>query len=392
MKRYFSLPTLFYMTPVTMIRDFFASLGADISTLDWDKLKQRQPDTIWEFFCLLPNELRNKAEDILRDIFKLACPDGMTAINDAVETLHHESIALGEHKKANCYVRALLTWFTDKEVFEKAVAFVQIYQLTWWRKRKDLPQMNPVFSDAVKRKLEHTLENLFADRQGRGHVCTANMLDTGNGMYYVFAYPDDYPKSVFSHDESRTLVPKTFLHTFEIVFAYDSHRGTLEICGKVSNKVKKQLEEIFIDVVLNSKIERYEETVYHLDVVKDLTKFPVIDPEDRIRIKIKGLEIMRPDGISIYATAAPRHGNLVEYIETDINKYHEFYLDAKVTHVKLCFEFLSKGNRKQGTTTFCIGAPNLITLQIKDTERLELIRKYLVQWGIEYAKITENFS
>ena len=392
MRRHFSLPTLFYMTPVTMIRDFFASLGADISTLEWDKLKQRNPDTIWEYFCLLPNELRNKAEDILRDVFKLACPDGMTAINDAVETLHHEPISLGEHKKANCYVRALLTWFADKEVFENAVTFVQIYQLTWWRKRKNLPQMIPDFSDAVKRKLEHTLENLFADRQGRGHVCTANMHDMGNGMYYIFAYPDDYPKSAFSHDESRTLVPKTFHHTFEIVFAYDSRRGTLEICGKVSNKVKKQLEEIFIDIVLNSKIERYEETVYHLDVVKDLTKFPVIDPEDRIRILIKGLEIMYPNGFSIAAAATTRQGNLVKHIEKHIDAYSECHVDTRVTHVKLCFEFLSKGNRKPGTTTFCIGAPNLITLQIKDTERLELIRKYLVQWGIEHAKVTESLS
>lgn len=252
--------------------------------------------------------------------------------------------------------------------------------------------MVPDFSEATKRRLEHTLENLFSDRQGRGHVCTARMLDTGNGMYYVFAYPDDYPKSAFAHDESRALVPQTFRHTFEIAFAYDSKRGTLEICGKVSNKVKKQLEDIFIDIVLNSRIERYEETVYHLDVVRDLAKFPVIDPEDRIRIMLKGFEIMTPGGVTIHTSTTERQGHLLEYIDTRINSYREYYQDAKVTFIKLCFEFLAKGNRKRGTTTFCIGAPNLNTLQNKDPERLELIRKYLIKWGIEHAKVTESIS
>ena len=392
MLRQFSLPTVFRMIPNTMIRDFFASLGADISTLEWEKRKQRDSDPIWEFFCLLPTDLRNKAEDILRDVFKLACAEGMTAINDAVEMMHHEPVSLGEHKKANCYVRAMLTWFADTEVFEKAVTFVHVYRLNWWRKRRNLPCQTPEFSEAVRRKMEHTLENLFADKQGRGHVCTTEMLNTGNGMYYIFAYPDDYPKSAFAHDESRTLVPRIFQHTFEVVFAYDSKHGTLEICGKVSTKVKKQLEEIFIDIILNSRIERYEETVYHLDVVRDLAKFPVIDPEDRIRIMIKGFEIMTPDGVTMYSSTTERQGHLLEFIETRINSYHEYYQDAKVTFVKLCFEFLAKGDRKRGTTTFCIGAPNLNTLQNKDPERLELIKKYLIQWGIEHAKVTESLS
>ena len=391
MSRQFSMPTVFRMTPVMMIRDFFASLGADTSTLNWDTLKQRDPDPIWDYFFRLPMDLRQKADGILRSVFKLACTDGMTAINDSIETLHHEPIAVGELKKANCYVRALLTWFADKEVFEKAVALVQLRQMAWWRKRQHLSRQTPEFSDAVKRKFEHELEKLFAAKQGRGHVCTVEMLDMGNGMYYFFAYPDDYLKSAFAHDESRSLVPQSFQHTFEIVFAYDAKWGTLEICGKVSSKCKKQLEGIFVDVILNSRIERYEETVYYLDMLKNLHFVPAVDPEDRIRVTIKELELVGTDGF-IFHTTAPLGKNVFQGLAEFMHSGNTWLIDAKVTFVKFRFEFLQKEGRRRRTTTFATSLPNLNTIQNKDPERLEIIKKHLIQWGIEHAKVTQSHS
>jgi hypothetical protein len=127
-------------------------------------------------------------------------------------------------------------------------------------------------------------------------------------------------------------------------------------------------------------------------VVKDLERFPVIDPEDRLRIMIKGLEVMSPNGVSVHTSTTERKGNLVKHIEKHMTPFRQYFEDSKVTLIQLCFEFLAKGDRKRGTTTFSIGAPNLNTLQIKDAERLELIRKYLILWGIEHAKVTENIS
>ena len=391
MSRQFSMPTVFRMTPVTMIRDFFASLGADTSTLDWDTLKQRDPDPIWDYFFRLPMDLRQKADGILRSVFKLACTEGMTAINDAIEVLHHEPIAVGELKKANCYVRALMTWYKDKEVFDRALTLVQIYKLSWWRKRQHLPRQTPEFTEAVQRKFEHELENLFAAKQGRGHVCTVEMFSPGNGMYYFFANPDDYPKSAFSHDEDRALVTQTFQHTFEIVFAYDSNRGTLEICGKVSKKVKKQLETIFIDIVLNSKIDRYEETVYNLDMMKEFNFTPVIDPEDRIRVTLREVEYKTAQGNSIHFKAA-KDVSLMRFTEDILNTESDFYREAKITYVKLRFVFLPKGDRPRGSVTFAISTPNLNTLQNKNPERLEIIKKHLTLWGVEHERVTESHS
>ena len=391
MSRQFSMPTIFRMTPVTMIRDFFASLGADISTLDWDTVKQRAPDPVWDYFFRLPMDLRQKADGILRNVFKLACTEGMTAINDSIETLRHEPIAVGELKKANCYVRALLTWFTDKEVFERALTLVQVYKLTWWRKRKHLSRQTPEFTEAVQRKFEHELENLFAAKQGRGHVCTVEMFTPGNGMYYFFANPDDYPKSAFAHDEARTLVTQSFQHTFEVVFAYDSNRGTLEICGKVSNKFKKQLEEVFIDIILNSKIDRYEETVYNLDVMKDCSFIPVVDPEDRIRVTLREIKYKTAKGTSVLFSVK-NDMSLMQFAGDLLIQDGDFFREAKVTYVKLRFEFLPKGDRPCGSVTFAISTPNWNTLQNKNPERVEIIKKHLAQWGIEHERVTESHS
>jgi hypothetical protein len=142
MTRQFSMPTMFRMTPITMIREFLITLGADVSTLDWDQLKQRSPDLLCDYFYRLPQDLRQQANAILRKIFKLACSERMTAINDSVELLHHESITLGAIPNANRYARALMTWKTDKDVFQQSLVLLQLRQLSWWRKRRNVPPKN----------------------------------------------------------------------------------------------------------------------------------------------------------------------------------------------------------------------------------------------------------
>jgi hypothetical protein len=142
------------MTPIMMMRDFFLTLGADVSTLDWDKLKQRNPNQFCDYFYHLPQDLRQQADAILRNVFKLACSEGMTVINDSVELLHHEPIALGTVSNANCYARALTTWKAAAEVFQQALLLLQLRQLSWWRKRNHLPRKTPVFSETVKHDFE----------------------------------------------------------------------------------------------------------------------------------------------------------------------------------------------------------------------------------------------
>jgi hypothetical protein len=375
------------MLPVTMTQDFFAAIGADISTLNWGTLKQRDPARIWDYFLHLPTDLRHKADGILRGVFKLACTDGMTAINDAIEILHHEPLVLGKMRHVNDYARAMMTWKADVKVFHQALTLLQLKQLTWWRKRRHLPRKTPIFTDSIKQKFEQELESLFTNRQSRGYICTIEMLEMGNGMFYFFAHPDDHPTAILQHDESRELTPQVLLKTFEVIFAYDSHRGTLEVCGRVSAQIKKQLEDIFITSVLDSETDELEERVYDLSVLKNIHFEPYTDRMDQVYAEIQAIRFHNEDGFEYYFNAG-QSNHLYEKIRGDLSMQRLLAEADVVDEAKIRFLFHAKGCRPYTSVTFEIGAPSKNTIRHLPQELIEIINKHLEQWGIEHhAKV-----
>jgi hypothetical protein len=371
------------MTPVMMIRDLLLSLGANVTALDWNTVNRNNIEPLEMFFRSLPSFLQEHARAILHDIHKLACTDGMNAINEAIELAHKEPIFLGECAKANCYARAMLLWSMDREIFQQALTIVQLTQLSWWRKKRHLPQVTPDFNETVKHKFEHALETLFVKKQSRGYVCTIDMLDMGNGVYYFFAYPDDYLKSAFAHDDTRTLVPRTFQHTFEVVFAYDSKRGTLEICGKVSNKVKLQLEEIFIETVLATTHHDDEQRNYDLSIFKNPNVILWTESSDQIQVSVQSLVFQDENGIT-HGLSVGRNADLMKKMD-DADRL-KITRSQEITEVKLRFVFLPKGNRPYCSVTFEIAIPSKNTIRHLDPTLVQIINKYLERWGIEHVK------
>ena len=194
---------MFHTTPCDAFKAFFAALGIEVPAQKWNYHRMQDVIFMDTFFKSLPVNQRQTINANLRDIHRLACPEGMDAINEAIEILRHEPLVLGTIRDVNDYARAMMTWVTDIEVFRQALTLLQLKQLTWWRKRSRLPKKTPVFTESVKRNFERELETLFTNRQSRGYVCTIEMLDMGNCMFYFFAHPDDYPTSILRHDESR---------------------------------------------------------------------------------------------------------------------------------------------------------------------------------------------
>jgi hypothetical protein len=369
------------MMPITMIREFFITLGANVSTLDWDKLKQRSPDLLCDYFYRLPQDLRQQADAILRNVFKLACSEGMTAINDSVELLHHEPITLGAVPNANCYARALMTWKTDKDVFQQSLVLLQLRQLSWWRKRRNVPRKMPIFSETVKQNFERRIETLFINKQSRGYVCTIEMFEIENGMFYFFAYPDDYPKPVLQHNEFRALISHTLLHTFEIIFAYDSRHGTLEICGRVSDSMKTELEEIFITTVLDAENVEPSKCFYNLSVLKNIHNELRTEITDYVHVAVQA--ILFEEGGLRYSINAGSCGDLYEEIQNR-NELKKLLANAvQIEEAKFRFTFFQKANRPCINVTFEIGVPHKNTIRQLPDEFVKIINKYLERWGIE---------
>ena len=383
MSRTFSIKTMFRMTPCDAFKEFFTKVGVEISGLHWNHNKREDVNFMDAFFRKLPLEKRRNIDAILRGIHRLARPEGMDAINDAIEALHHKPLFLGKIHEVNDYARAMMTWVTDEEVFQQALLLLQFQQLSWWRKRRNLPKKTPVFTDNIKHKFERELENLFMDSQCRGYVCTIEMLDMGNGMYYFFAHPDDYPTSILRHDESRELTPQILLKTFEVVFAYDSKRGTLEVCGRVSIQIKKQLEEIFTKAVLESEPFEQEDRVYDLSVFKDINFRGFTDREDKVCFAVQALLLKEPDGLYHMINAGP-YGDLYESIQDRADLKRQITDCKCIEEAKLRFVFFEKGDRPYTSVTFEIGIPSKNTVRHLPQEMIDIINKYLERWGMEY--------
>jgi len=211
-------------------------------------------------------------------------------------------------------------------------------------------------------------------------------------MFYFFAHPDDYPTSILRHDESRELMPQILLKTFEVIFAYDSKRGTLEVCGRVSAQIKKQLEEIFIATVFESEACGHEERVYELSVLKNIHFEPYTDREDHVYAEVKAILLRNNSGFQNWFNAG-QSNHLYEEIRGSAALRTLLAEAAEIEEAKIRFLFLPKGDRQYTSVTFEIGAPSKNTIRNLPQEFIDIINKHLERWGIEHhAKVMEMHS
>ena len=384
MSRKYFPATVFRMTPKNTLKEVFTRFGIDVSTIQWDELNFRNVEPLQVLFNSLAPECREQMDTILRSIHLLACRPGMDAINHAIDIRHQSTQQFGIGSAINLYERAALVWMADPELLDLAASLFELKGLPWWQVKRGLIKRKPVFTEDVRHQFEEQLEKLFMDRQNRGEVCTVEMQEFGNGVYYFFAYPDDYPKFVLQHDKARTLFSQTFRPTFEVVFAYDSIQGTLAICGKVPQTLKEQLEEIFIKTIFNTISQPKKRHVYDLSVLKTPNFVAYTDPWDMVHVTV--------EAITLYEES--RHKYSIDfgkddiYEEIDQRKHHYMALEAakNVRKARFRFDFHAKKGRPAVSITFEIGEPSRNTLNYYDYQYVRIINMYLERWGIAHEK------
>ena len=245
-----SMSTFFRMTPNIMLAEFFGRFEADITPSDWDGIKEHDVDFLLRRLANIDDELvKNHIERTIHDISALACKDGMAAFHEAALYCNRPDWLHDLPKKGN-YPTAMHAWLRYPKLFESAMANFRFSGLNYWRRRAHLPLFVPKLTDEKVAALQETLEVFFEERQGRGRVCTVDLYDRGNGMYYFTARPDDYVEEVLVHDESKSLTSQTLCKTFEVILAYDSRRGCCDLFAKVPSSLKADLEQLFLETIL----------------------------------------------------------------------------------------------------------------------------------------------
>ena len=83
MPKPFSMPTFFRMTPNVLLAEFFGRFATDVTSDDWDNIKERDDELLIDLLEDIKDEsVKNHIEKTIHDIAALACKDGMAAFHE----------------------------------------------------------------------------------------------------------------------------------------------------------------------------------------------------------------------------------------------------------------------------------------------------------------------
>lgn len=381
MPKPFTMSTFFRMTPNVMLAEFFGRFETDITSGDWEHINERDDELLIDLLDDIKDEsVKNHVEKTVRDIAALACKDGMAAFHEAALTYNQPNWLDGLPKKGN-YPTSMHVWLRYPKLFESALANLRFSGLTYWRRRAHLPFFAPQFTDEKMKLLKESLERFFAERQGRGRVCTVDLYDRGNGMYYVTARPDDYVEEVLVHDEYQNLNNQTLCRTFEVTLAYDSRRGCCDLYAKVPPSLKADLEQLLLETILEESLPPYEQPPFDLSPLLRPDFTLTTASEFRITAFIHVLSLKWEHGAMAHQTTiteSPYHD-----VREAFNQAKYPVKGASAEHVKFQFLFHGVDGGRDKSITFEIREPFTCTLRNQPQEYLELAHKLLQKWGIE---------
>ena len=387
MQRPFSLPTLLRMTPNVVLYEFFHRFNVDVPLDDWKKLGEREIAPVLNLFDELPDRIKSEAEAAMRNIFALSTREGLAAIHEAATESNKPNWKNGL-EKATPYSASMYVWLHDPELFESAMTVCQFERLSWWRRRAHLPLFVPEFTEQRKQSLIMALEKFFDKRQGRGRVCTVDLYNRGNGVYYYTAHPDDYLEEVLVHDEQRNLKPHIFCKTFDVVLAYDSRHGFCDLYAKVPPSLKPDLEQLFLEEILQDAVSPYEPPPFDL--------LPLLDPnfslksalEFRVNVSVTNLALGWNSGELVYKYRI--YDSPYETIKQAYNQHLFPVHEAEPHRAKIRMLFPAVQGKREKSMTFEIGVPNSCSLRNQPQEYMALAHKILQHWGIEHAETSHK--
>ena len=387
MSRHFSIRKMLRMTPNRLLQEFFQRLGVRLLCIDWRRLPERRDDALLLSINLLPQETQDEVESTLAAIHELACEAGVQTILEAATSngrLNFASLL----PSAGPYNVAMWTWLHFPSLFDQAASMLSVDNLTRWRRRKDLPRVEPRTSPDAIKELASAISRFLRCEEGRGQHCTVEHYRRAHGTDYFVAYPDDFMQTVATHDESGQLRPHSIRQTFEIVFAYNSDDGTLEMFARMPAALKVKLESLFGQIILGEDVgpRRYERP-YDLNRVKDRYFCLETDPEDGLTAVITGLRVSSPNWGKI--GLEPVHNGHVRDIydmaENCLNGEAVLWDEVDILKATFRFQFQPIHGRRPGVLEFEVTHPDHCAVRSRRPERVELVRKYLKRWRIAHV-------
>jgi hypothetical protein len=353
--------------------------------IPWDKLNESDVDPILDYLDHLPREQRDEMEVELQNVRAYACEAGMIAIKDAAKRHKVDDLMNRIPEDLDLFGRAMWVRLNEPEIFIAASTYLQLDQCQFWRRRNDVPAGIEISSDA-KSKLSSEISILLRE-DGRGQYTTTEIINRDDVAYFV-AHPDDYVRSENTHDEHGQLMSIAIRPTTQIIFAYDTKVGSLQLATEIKQPRKSELEQVFARTVLGWKLGPYEsELAYQLNHLKDSTFVLATDPTDHLCARIENICLFndatgRP--LSVGVNRKNLDDTIHRAIEEELGKPSDSLWHLRVMSVEIKFQFPASRFRRASGRKVKV-TPRTCNLSSLTSDRAEVVQKHLRMWGIDGA-------
>src|SRR5262249_42186656 len=139
MSRTFSIPTVLRMVPNDLLKEFFLRLCHSDLGIDWDHAGKKDIDCFLRPISELRRPVLDGVEAALHSVFDRACETGITAWIEAGVQSADLTLATDMPQENGLYHKAMWALLNRSELVDKALLIHQVENMSWWRKRNDLP-------------------------------------------------------------------------------------------------------------------------------------------------------------------------------------------------------------------------------------------------------------
>jgi hypothetical protein len=390
MTRHYSTREFFRQMPNALLAHYFQEREL-FSDLDFAAMKETQPEALFAAWLELPDAQRKPMDAEFLEIFDMSCEKGFCAIRDeagwhlGAESQAHTEFVDKLAALANHHERAMVTFLDHDSFWKGATLFYHADNLSYWRKRKNLPRQPAAVHEDGRRELADLIRTYFHHTEGRGNNCVVEAFRRGERDYF-FAYPEDYSQEsiewVDGEFDRRPHNP-----AFEVIYVYTQKEGSLDLNYRGARKSIEPLQTMFALAIL--KLDELptdpdDERVYDLSPLLNRDFSFVYDVGSGIQgVAVKRLRLSsrlkKGDRITLEADVSGNSKSVYDLLDK-IGKSLPLSL-YNVTQAELVASVLVDADKPPKSVTIRITHPNSCSLKYDELDMK--LRDMLEASGIE---------
>lgn len=352
MSRSYSPSTVFRMADSSLLHDLFVAFGADVNLEDWNRITVQKVELLMSLKETLPPSNKDRLESTLIKIYSLSCSEGMQAISDAFESILPDDYDLLIQKNASPYTRALHICLNYPDMFQKSLTLMKMFQSSWSNRLIHLPKVKPSTTQETISLLESDIESICSNYKDKGLVCSVECYEK-DGIFYYYAWPDDYPEDILIHDENKNLVHKIIRKTFTMAFSYDSVHGICQLSTRGPKEMKEELQDMFLIDVLGRLPRKSEIVPYNLTMFLHPNFSLSPEPGDQTIIRVTRIKLSQNGKRRV--SVDPQAGYpLWSELKRCVNSEYLASSELRALEVTLSFVFRGEDGRRLKTVTFSL--------------------------------------